>query len=428
MISREALGILSAFIFTFVAGIALLNIPLIALSSLFLTFLLIGINLKKPAVGDVRREISGVEIRTGEEVHIKVSFEVKGGRGVFRLRQPLPKESELISGANLISIWKGKGDVKHEISMRVRFPLRGRFKIKPVEWETFHPLLLSPPERGRALGEEEIEVKPRIWEIKRIRGSPHIAASPYPVIDIAKMGIPSTDFREIRTYVPGDPLRFINWKASARFSHRGKLLVNEFEVEGKRAIWVFLDGSPLMGVGTSIENPLEYAIESALGIIYSFVERGYRVGLYIFYDGGRYFYPDAGRRHFFRIWKELGKLGEGSYEDELSLAVKRTRKFLLNLKPHIIVITRSDSELMPSLLKGVSEIKRMGRFPITVIGISGYSLLEPRDESELLALQTLKMRGKRMMGILKGMGVRAFEWDPKREDISRLLIRRKWLL
>ena len=71
--------------------------------------------------------------------------------------------------------------------------------------------------RQGTLGEPiELLVQPTILNLRRIRGVPGIATSPFPVIDIAKIGVATTDFREIRSYVHGDPVKNINWKATAR--------------------------------------------------------------------------------------------------------------------------------------------------------------------------------------------------------------------
>jgi len=44
----------------------------------------------------------------------------------------------------------------------------------------------------------EIQVHPKILNIRRVKNLKGIAAVPFPVNDIAKMGVTTTDFREIR--------------------------------------------------------------------------------------------------------------------------------------------------------------------------------------------------------------------------------------
>ena len=91
-----------------------------------------------------------------------------------------------------------------------------------------------------------------------------MATSPFPVIDVAKIGVATTDFREIRNYVYGDPVKNINWKATARCtSPQAWPLTNEYEVEGKKTVWIFQDASRFLEVGTDIENAFEYCLEAA---------------------------------------------------------------------------------------------------------------------------------------------------------------------
>lgn len=178
--------------------------------------------------------------------------------------------------------------------------------------------------RQGTLGEPiELLVQPKILNLRRIRGVPGIATSPFPVIDIAKIGVATTDFQEIRSYVHGDPVKNINWKATARKAAQGQLwpLVNEYEVEGKKAVWLFLDASSVLEVGTDIENAFEYCLEAANGVAYYFTDRGYRVGMYIYNDGNRLLYPDTGKKQFLRISWELIKLETTDQFDEFPRSI-----------------------------------------------------------------------------------------------------------
>src|SRR3972149_9785062 len=48
------------------------------------------------------------------------------------------------------------------------------------------------------------------------------------------------EFDQIREYQPGDDIRFIDWKGSARSN---KLLVRQYNEERSRTIMLFVDGS-----------------------------------------------------------------------------------------------------------------------------------------------------------------------------------------
>jgi len=60
-----------------------------------------------------------------------------------------------------------------------------------------------------------------------------------------KHGNDNQEFKELRLYSPGDPFKAINWKVTSRNLVRGSIwpVVNEFEKEGKKSVWIFLDTS-----------------------------------------------------------------------------------------------------------------------------------------------------------------------------------------
>jgi len=39
-------------------------------------------------------------------------------------------------------------------------------------------------------------------------------------------------------------------------------VVNEFEKEGKKSVWIFLDTSKIMSFGSNIKNVKEYSVEA----------------------------------------------------------------------------------------------------------------------------------------------------------------------
>lgn len=81
---------------------------------------------------------------------------------------------------------------------------------------------------------------------------------------------------DIREYVPGDPFKFINWKATAR-SIEGKLMVNNYEREGLRNVIFLADLGPWMRLGYPHENPLEFGASLILSLTKVLLRYGYNV-------------------------------------------------------------------------------------------------------------------------------------------------------
>lgn len=100
-------------------------------------------------------------------------------------------------------------------------------------------------------------------------------------------------FEEVRAYQPGDDIRAIDWKVTAR---RGTPFVKVFAEERERTIWVVLDQSPSMAFG-SRGRKLDVAIEAAALLALSAAARQDRVGLVCFGRRRRIIPPKRGHQH-----------------------------------------------------------------------------------------------------------------------------------
>jgi uncharacterized protein (DUF58 family) len=154
---------------------------------------------------------------------------------------------------------------------------------------------------------------------------------PVPRVPRAKVGPPSTDFSYIRAYLPGDPFKFINWKASARLN---ELMVNEYERERSRTIILVIDRGPNMLAGTNVENALEYAVPLAATLARSFIRSGASVGLYGLPPDPQV-YPSTGEEQFLRILRKLialrvkERFSTGGSEQKLSRIINVAGPFLV---------------------------------------------------------------------------------------------------
>ncbi|MGH2538714.1 MAG: DUF58 domain-containing protein [Candidatus Promineifilaceae bacterium] len=74
---------------------------------------------------------------------------------------------------------------------------------------------------------------------------------------------PAYDFREHRAYVPGDDLRFVDWKASARQEH---VFVRQGEYPKQATVYLLLDGSRSMVWGEPPKYLAALQLAAALGL------------------------------------------------------------------------------------------------------------------------------------------------------------------
>ncbi|AFK22103.1 DUF58 domain-containing protein [Pyrococcus sp. ST04] len=363
-----------------------------------LTVLIIAFLIPSPQVVDVRREIKKVRIRIGEEVEVRVKIKFNGIGPVF-VRDLVPAPFKVAGSTSKFSfIHPLKREV--EIFYRLKPLKRGKFTLKGVEVLSFHFLRVHPM-RWSLEGEEvEVLVLPPL-QVGRSARLRRILTKGFPVTLYSLTGSITTDFKEIREYSPGDPFKFINWKATAR---SGKLLVNEFEREGKRSVMIFLDAR-IEEVGSYVENPLEYAITLAYALAEFHLSIGNNVGLYVV-GQEKIVTPSSSSSHRETILKAL--LGAVKTTDEtFEEAFKKAKSVLTRFSPTVIIITNVDEEKAREL-KNIKYRKAM------IVDVSIYG----KFEENLRPLINVKKRA-----IHKEIGIPAILWDVSKEDARKALIR-----
>jgi len=430
MLSTHAIKFIALFFGLLLIGLISGNMVLLVMSLVPLALLLAGLLTEPPRSMDIRCGEIKPTLWLGDVVEITHEITVNDGYGIITLHQELPQHFSLVEGNNLLIKRKGRQTSAFTFSFKVRCAKRGHYVLPPLKWETHHVLNLTQAHYGTVNEPLEILVQPRILNLRRIRGIAGIATSPFPVIDVAKIGVATTDFREIREYVYGDPVKNINWKATAKQAAHGNFspLVNEFEVEGKKSVWIFLDAASYLEVGTDIENSFEYCLEAANGAAYYFTERGYRVGMYIYNDGDHLIYPDAGKKQFLRISRELIHLNTTNRNNEFPKAIEKCRRYLLGYNPLCIVITRLDTRYNSNIVQGVTKLRllrgrRRRKLPVMVVSVPGYNIIPRVNEFDENSAALLQLQTKPQTQLIRRLGASLLEWNPRQENFSTALLR-----
>ncbi|HDM60209.1 MAG TPA: DUF58 domain-containing protein [Archaeoglobus veneficus] len=349
---KAAVNLAKTALFLAVLGILFTSVELLALSIIPLFFLIIPFGAKLRVV---KSDFSNQTV-VGGEFYVDISIKASGF-GRVKVRHNLPEHFEVVEGENIANAFVAGSKVVR-ISYRAIATKRGVYNLDRIDYEVESPLSTFV-KRGKLHAEISIEVKHRVPKIRKVGNVRGKARSPMPDIDVARIGVPGTDFREIREYMPGDAMKFVNWKATAR---KGKLMVNQYEVEGKKAIWIFVDSNPYMLHGTTIKNYLEAAIEVANALAYYYTSRNHKVGLYVIGER-RLLHPDVGSRQFRRISKALIEVVGGV--ENVSDAIQACKNLIMFYKPLVILITRVER----AKLDGVVKLARF--LPVQVIALKG---------------------------------------------------------
>ncbi len=111
------------------------------------------------------------------------------------------------------------------------------------------------------------------------------------------------EFEEVREYSPGDEVKTIDWKVSARM---GKPFIKLYKEEREVVVMLLVDMSASGKFGTSGKMKLETAAEIASILAFNAIKNNDKVGVILFTDRvEKYIPPKKGSSHIWRVIKEI---------------------------------------------------------------------------------------------------------------------------
>jgi uncharacterized protein (DUF58 family) len=98
------------------------------------------------------------------------------------------------------------------------------------------------------------------------------------------------EFEQIKEYVPGDDIRTVNWKATAKQNH---LMVNQYQDEKSQPIYSIIDTGRVMKMPFNALKLLDYAINSTLAFSNVALKRNDKTGMIAFSKNIETYVPAA---------------------------------------------------------------------------------------------------------------------------------------
>jgi uncharacterized protein (DUF58 family) len=147
----------------------------------------------------------------------------------------------------------------------------------------------------------------------------------------------SVEFAEHRQYMPGDPLKNVDWKVYAKTD---RFFIKEFEEETNLKAYILVDTSGSMGYSSNGVNKLEYSCYLSAALSYLMLKQRDSVGLVLFDQNIKKYIPpkSALRSHLHVILQELDKL-EPSQTTNVSFALHQMAE---RIKRRGLIILISD--------------------------------------------------------------------------------------
>jgi len=443
MITKVPLQIATVCAAVILGGVFMGNMVMLYAGSLILVYLFTGFNLQQPKGVTVERLHHDTKLEVDDRYTFHYRITVKDGTGPVTIGVNLSNQLKLVEGNNFVTLWKNKAPLEEDIVFTVKCQKRGIYETGEAAWETRHPLGFTNTLQGTVNDPVTLMVYPKHHNIRRIRDKKIYSNMPVPTEALIQMGTPTTDFKDIREYQIGDPYRTINWKATARRAHHQfSPMVNEYEKEGRKTIWIFMNTASRMQTGNTINNCFEYAIHAVLELSAFYLNRNCQLGFSLYNDDyppgsigflhrntqqeatPRYEYrgilpPETGTQQFIKIRERLMYLRPSSLFPSLSEALDQAQSYIKGAAPLIILITIVDQSHLETLREDLEKIniRESRRPPVLLVHIIGYELLNYPDQvSRLRYLDDVQLIEQ------ANSIIPVVQWNPTRELLNEAII------
>jgi uncharacterized protein (DUF58 family) len=367
---------------------------LVALGAPFAVLLALGLALARDPAVTVQLELERERAVEADELALVVTLT---GAGLVELALPLPSGVELAGGPAPVALRLRRG---HPQTLALR--------LRCARWG------------GYVLGEAVIRAHDRFgltaWEGRRnarlplkVFPHPELLRAPLAPLEtqattgnhVARTAGDGIEFADLRPYVPGDRVRHVNWRASAR---RGELWVNQMHPERNADVILFLDTfteAARYGAG----GTLDYGVRAAAALAAQYLEHRDRVGLVSFGGILNWLVPASGLVQRYRIvdalldteivlnyaWKDVEIIPRGT------------------LPPKALVLALSpllDERAVATLL----DLRARG-FDLTVLELSPVPYIDPAPgRADGVAYRLWLLRREVLRSRYRRLGVPIVEW------------------
>jgi len=379
-----------------VAALALRRPELAVLAAPFALVLALGL---RPAP-EPRIEASLVldTDRVVEDQPFGASLGVRADTAVDRLELllALPEGVEVLDGPDAVALRVRAGEERTlSVTLRCRrwglydvgeLELRARDAVRVVSWER------------TIRRSSRLKAYPRAESLERIL--PPRETQVFTGSEVARVKGDGIEYADLREYVPGDRLRSINWRASAR---RQGFVVNEQHPERNTDVVLFVDS--FADVRQGGRSTLDDAVRATGTLASRYLERRDRVGLVSFGGILRWLQPGMGLTQRFRLVETLLETGvEPTYTwrdvNVLPARILPPKALVLGITPLL------DERYVAT----IADLRARG-FDVAVIEVDPVALVEPAPgELGSLAYRLWLLDREALRSRLARLGIPVARW------------------
>jgi uncharacterized protein (DUF58 family) len=374
-----------------VAALALRRPELAALAAPFALVLALGLAAAREP--DVVVDLAIESERTLEGADVEALLTVATDARIERLDLvlDLPPETHVVDGHSAFALRLAAGE-QRELPLKLRCDRWGLYDLGEVELRARGALRLVVWE-GRRRRSHRLRVYPRQETLTRIVSPADTQA--FTGSEVARVKGDGIEYADIRDYVPGDRLRAINWRASAR---RNSLVVNERHPERNTDVVLFLDS--FADVRRGSRSTLAEAVRVAATLAERYLERRDRVGLVAFGGILRWLQPGMGVSWRYRLIETLLETGvEPTYTwRDVNVIPARI------LPPKALVLALTPL-VDPRFVSALEDLRARG-FDVAVVEVdAGPLVVAARGETAALAHRLWLLEREVLRARLEALGI-----------------------
>ena len=370
---------------------------LVVLAAPFAVVAAVGqLHVRRPELR-ARVELERDRVLEGEDVVVTVTVDSAVGAERAELLLELPPELKTAPGVNPRAVHV-PDDAERELSFPVSCTRWGGFRVGRVFVRTHDVFGLFIHED--VLDERvPLKVFPRDEAVRNLLRP--FETQVYSGNHVAAQRGEGIEFADLRQFVPGDRVRHVNWRASAR---RRQLWVNEYHPERNADLVVFVDA--FAEARRAERSTLDPAVRAAASIVARYLRQRDRVGFVSFGGFLNWLLPSSGTRQLYRIVDAMldTQIVLSYAWKEVDVIPPRT------LPPHALVIALTpllDDRSTSALL----DLRGRG-FDLVVVEISPLPFLpQPQNTAQELGLRLSRLRREAVRGRFERAGVPVAVWD-----------------
>jgi uncharacterized protein (DUF58 family) len=352
---------------------------------------------------EVSRELNKERALPGEKIRVNLIITNRGASlELILIEDQLPEGLEIIDGNNtkLTALSPGESTLLNYTVMGQR----GFFRFRGINLSSSDSLQVWTKTKQLAT-DDHLFIQPNPLNLGHLEIRPR-RTRVYAGLIPARIGGSGVEFFGVREYQQGDPLRWVNWRASAKQTN--KFFINEFEQERVADVGIILDTRQRSQIVISSGDSLfEFSVRAASALAETFLNDGNRVGLLLYGTLLDWTLPDYGKIQRERIMKRLSMAqpGESLIFDELEYLPTR----LLPPKSQIVFISPLHDRDLPVLV----GLRARG-YAVMVVSPNPILFeqmhLEEKGEDINTAVRLAKMERYLMIRKLQQADIQVLDW------------------